>query len=100
MKVRFPRNVEIPVKLFARYTPTDLARISTPAVTGYTGCTVAGLSTTTAVAGLAAGTVLGLVWATIHVHGQKPDQLLYHFIRFKLGNRSLQESGVKDGELQ
>ena len=98
MKVRFPRDVEIPVKLFARYTPTDLIRIGAPATVGYLACIAAGLPSTIAVAGLGTGAVLGLVWATIQFHGKQLDQLLYHYIRFKLGKRSLQDSGVKDGE--
>jgi mannose/fructose/N-acetylgalactosamine-specific phosphotransferase system component IID len=98
MKVRFPRDVEIPVKLFARYTPIDLIRIGAPATLGYVSCIAAGLPSTMAIAGLGVGAVLGLVWATIQVHGKQLDELLYHFIRFKLGKRSVQDSGVKDGE--
>ena len=98
MKVRFPRDVEIPVKLFARYTPIDLIRIGSPAAAGYIICTAAGLPSTVSLAALGIGAVLGLVWATLQFHGKHLDELAYHFIRFKLGKRSLQDSGVKDGE--
>jgi len=100
MKVRFPRDVDIPVKLFARYTPTDLIRIGAPATVGYVACIVAGLPSTIAVAGLGVGAVLGLVWATIQFHGKQLDELLYHFIRYRVGKRSLQGSGVKEGEIR
>jgi len=98
MKVRFPRDVEIPVKLFARYTPADLIRIGAPASVGYIGCIAAGLPSTIAVTGLGIGGVVGLVWATLQFHGKQIDELVYHFIRFKLGKRSVKDSGVKDGE--
>lgn len=98
MKVRFPRDVEIPVKLFARYTPTDLIRIGAPATLGYVSCIAVGLPSTAAMAGLGVGAVLGLVWATIQFHGKQLDELAYHAIRFKIGKRSLKDSGVKDGE--
>lgn len=98
MKVRFPRDVEIPVKLFARYTPIDLVRIGAPASVGYLVCIATGLPSTIAMAGLGVGAVLGLAWATIEFHGKQLDELLYHYIRFKLGKRSKKSSGVKDGE--
>jgi hypothetical protein len=98
MKVRFPRDVEIPIKLFARYTPTDLIRIGAPATLGYVSCIAAGLPSTTAIVGLGVGVVLGLVWATIQVHGKRLDELVYHVIRFKLGKHSSETSSVKDGE--
>jgi len=91
VKYRFPGDVDIPTRFFARFTAKDLVRVGLPPLLGYAAA-FGQPSITTVVAGV----VIGAVWYLYRPYNNPVDVHLYHALRQLTGYRAVRGSDVAD----
>jgi len=84
-KIRYPRDVRIPIQFFGRFTPYDLGRLAGPAALAYGWVRLTGPATRTAAIVLLGAAAVGLVWYRLRPYGLPLEHLLYHVARWTTG---------------
>lgn len=101
MKVDYPRSVEIPVRLFGRFTPANLARLAVPPGTIY--LLLGNTSSISLLLWTGFGLLLGAGIVYLQWEGQTLDQLAFNIVRWSIEKRNLQGStidGVTSDEIR